>query len=467
LNTNTIRLAYTASAIAIVLGMSIMPSAAQDASGQESVGRGWPLGMTEELMVGAGGPGAVAAEARAGNPNQQAVVPREDVVGTSGGEVPEGVTPLERDIFTSDDFYADQELWSDPLYFRCNSPMALESMWGAYGARTQIGENFPETVSWGHCDRDYPREDIVSPYPFETAKEHYEALMAETEANGGVTEHTMATVPNWTGRYDEDNTGYPQWFHMNLNQAPTILSLLTPEYQMRTMQETYHQANTNAAQWPSSYCMPEGLLRWYTQPAVRMFDFMVTDQKVLLMAGVADNFMRQIMIGKTMNEEGAVPRLGEDVPRWYGETVGFWDDDALITWTSNVQGWTTHSAFEHSNQLQLVEIYTPRQTDAGELEGVLVEAIFYDPEALVEPIRMHRFYKKASDLNAPDAHPYVFVECIQTIYPIEGRATPTTPGQVIEYKIPDMYGRPWAQIWEEFHEEGMTPPEATEGLFGF
>jgi len=453
-----------ASALALMTAAAPLSAYAQDT---ESVGRGWPLGMTESLFVGAGGPEANGTEANEGTPNVQGnpAFPRE--VGAEGGAVPEGIEPLERTIFNSDDFYADRELWTDQRYFQCNSPMALESIWGAYGGRTEIGDNFPETVAWGHCDRDYPREDIVSPYPFETAQEHYEALLAETEAKGGPTQHTMATVPNWTGRYDEDNTGYPQWFFMSLNQMPTILSLLTEEYQTRAMQEAYHQANTNAAQWPSSYCWPEGLLRWYHRPAVRMFDVMVTDQNVQLLAGVADNFIRNILIGREFNMEGAVPRLGQDVPRWYGETIGFWDEDALITWTSNVQGWTTHSAFEHSNSLQVIEIYTPRTLEDGTFEGFLAESIFYDPEALVEPVRMHRFYKKVADLNEAGVDPYVFIECNQTIFPIDGRATPTTPGQVIEYTIPDRFGRPWATIWEQYHEEGMTRPEAADGLFGF
>ena len=55
------------------------------------------------------------------------------------------------------------------------------------------------------------------------------------------------------------------------------------------------------------------------------------------------------------------PRLGPDVPRWYGETIGFWDDDTLITWTSNIQGWTVHGAFEYSNKMQTIEIYTPNR----------------------------------------------------------------------------------------------------------
>jgi hypothetical protein len=42
------------------------------------------------------------------------------------GQAPAGVKPLEIDLFTSKDFYKDRALWSDPRYFRCNSPAAIE-----------------------------------------------------------------------------------------------------------------------------------------------------------------------------------------------------------------------------------------------------------------------------------------------------------------------------------------------------
>ena len=45
-------------------------------------------------------------------------------------------------------------------------------------------------------------------------------------------------------------------------------------------------------------------------------------------------------------------------------------------------------------------------------------------------------------------------------------ATPLTPGRVIEFEVPDMYGRPWAQTWEKYWEEGMKRP-AEEDLFDF
>src|SRR5690242_1571164 len=50
------------------------------------------------------------------------------------GQTPRGITPLARDLFTTTDFYADLALWSDPRYFRCNSPIAIENLWaGAAG----------------------------------------------------------------------------------------------------------------------------------------------------------------------------------------------------------------------------------------------------------------------------------------------------------------------------------------------
>ena len=170
---------------------------------------------------------------------------------------------------------------------------------------------------------------------------------------------------------------------------------------------------------------------------------MVTPSLVQVTAGDADNFFTNIHIGRSFNLDGAVPRLGADVPRWYGETIGFWDGDALITWTSNIQGWKVHGNSEFSNKLQTIEIYTPNRDQAGKFVGLKHEGIFYDPEALVEPVRMIRNLERASGFE--EGEPFTFIECVPTIYPINGRATPVSPGAVIQYKVPDMFGRPWAQ----------------------
>ena len=203
--------------------------------------------------------------------------------------------------------------------------------------------------------------------------------------------------------------------------------------------------------------------RWH-EAAVWEHYILVTPSLVQILAGVARNFITNIYIGREFNMDGAVPRLGADVPRWYGETIGFWDKHTLITWTSNIQGWKTHNAFEHSNLLQTIEIYTPNRDADGKFLGLNHEAIFYDPEALVEPVRIIRNYVKSSGFEQGD--PYAFVECTQTIFPVDGTATPVSHGQVIQYEIPDMYGRPWARIWEKYWEKDMQKP-VEEDIFSF
>jgi len=432
----------------LVFGPSLVAQQVAD-PGFQSVGRGAPLLV--DINEGAGDGGGRGG--RGGGRGNQ---------GTPPGVTPEGIEALPVDLFTTTDFYKDRALWSDQRYFRCNTSTAIENIWGMGRGSNRLGDDPPRTAAWGPCDQDYPREAIVSPYPFQTAQEHYEALLEETRGRGGPTEHTYATVPNdWTGRYFSSGQ---HWYNMGRVQVPTVLSVLTEEYQTRMVQEAYHQGVTNKPQWQSQYCWPEGFMRRWHAAAVRDHQILVTPELVQISAGVADNFMTNIHIGREFEMDGVVPRLGADVPRWYGETIGFWDNDVLITWTSNIQGWKVHAATEHSNKMQTVEIYTPYRDDNGVLQGLQQEAIFYDPEAFVEPVRIVRNYAKRSGLAEGD--PLVFIECLQTIYEIDGTATPISPGQVIDYKVRDMMGRPWAQIWEEYWEHGMERPEE-EDVFSF
>jgi hypothetical protein len=79
-------------------------------------------------------------------------------------------------------------------------------------------------------------------------------------------------------------------------------------------------------------------------------------------------------------------------------------------------------------------------------------------------VRIIRNIQRISGFEQGDPQP--FIECVQTIFPLEGRSTPVTPGTAIEIEVPDMYGRPWAHIWEQYWEQGMEQPEE-EDVFSF
>jgi len=430
-------------------------SACQASPVQKSVGRGAPDPMQVDVIVGSEGKGMFTG---AGVPPDNT-----PIFAARDGATPAGVQPLPIDIFATRDFYKDRDLWSDPRYYRCNSPVGLEQIWGAYEVPL-IGDAPPRTAAWGFCDRDYPRTAIVSPYAFATARDHYAALMGEARDRGGPTVHTQATLPGWSGRYLRQRAKTATWFHGAILQIPTYLSLLTPEYQKRFVQQMYHAAASNAAQWPGSYCWPEGFMRRFAQYGGARVNLVMTPDLVLDIRNAAKTLVTQIHIGRQFNEEGAVPRLGPDVPQWFGETVGFWDADALITWTSNIQGWISHGGFEFSNRLQSIEIYTPRTDAGGTLIGLKQEVVLYDPEAFVAPLRIVQNLDRLGDANEGD--PFPIMECIPQSFPVNGHTTPSSPGQAVEYLVPDIFGRPWAQIWERYHEAGMSRPKEPTGRFG-
>jgi hypothetical protein len=352
--------------------------------------------------------------------------------------------PSSTDMFKSKNFYLDTSKWGDPRYYRCNSPYQLDRMSNPMGPKGPVAKG-----AMGACAVGAPKTKIVSPYAYKTAQEHFDALMAQARAHGGPTVYAKGKTPDWDGYYVRDmaHSQGSAWLSGIGVQVPTVLSVLTPEYQRRMVQTLYHEAVDNVPVNPDTLCYPEGLMRWWVRGAAGAeFQLTTAGWKVQFLSAGRDNFLRQILIGQHHVDK---------VPQWYGEAVGFWDGTTLVSYTANVQGWTLgHGMFEFSDKLQVIETFKPVMV-GGKLIGLDHESTFYDSDAFAVPVHAtDRLTRTAT--SATPAKRFEQFECLTNFRVLDGKLTQIAKES--PYYI-DYLNRPWAQNWERFFEKDWKRPK--------
>jgi hypothetical protein len=332
-------------------------------------------------------------------------------------------------IFTTSDVRQDRDRWTDPEYYRHNTVgqlrgMALNAPPDPNGAAQQQGSRVYGSAGTGKVGA----LDLGTPYSFKTAVEHFDAW--RTAARGG-TRHTKATIPDWSGRWDGGAVGLGG----GPNSASSVVALLTPAYREYFVREL--KAYAEGRIWSAgSFCLPGGFFS-----SLGAYEFIVAPDMVWThSASNAENYIRWIYTDGT----GHSSKETEFV-KWHGESVGFWDGDALIIHTNQIHGWKG-GVSEFTDALETVERY---RRVGDRIEG---EITLYDAEVFVAPVHAKMRFQRDRETR-PELRP-TYNTCTDTNGPSSkvfmderGMLNERIVGDPLYWDVTDL--RPWRTYLDE------------------
>jgi hypothetical protein len=364
-------------------------------------------------------------------------------------EAPAAEAQGPRTIFNTPDFRADRDRWTDPAYYLNNTPGEMGGM--AFDVVTYEGATGQSAGAkpYGTPGTAVPatRPLFQSPYPYKTAKEHFDALVAK--ANGG-TKHTRTSIPDWSGRW-----GGGGGFGGGRVPPSDIVKVLKPEYQEAYVQE--RKAASEGRIWGAgSFCLPGGF-------AAGFEEIMVTPTRVyMLSSGNGNNTIRWVYT----DGSGHTPEALR-FPKWHGESIGVWDGDMLIIYTNQIRGWKG-MVQEYSDELEVIETL---RLQGDEIVG---EMVAYDPVVYNYPLYAQRRFTRDTETN-PALRP-MYNTCTDTNGPApkvhmdeKGLLNEYLSGEgPYQWDVADK--RPWVTYFNEsdrrfkaYLEAGGDPPGRPEG----
>jgi len=225
---------------------------------------------------------------------------------------------------------------------------------------------------------------------FATSDEHYRYLL--DKADGG-TQHTWDTLPRWDGLWDTAGNNHMDAFIEGGLRGGTVKKgVLTPAYEAAYIERWRQQQEEGQVRYDRlTHCEPAGLPRWLLEPYNHEFINMPHQSYFI---NDFSNAIRRIYI----NQEHTNLAEMNGSHSWHGDTVGFWDDNKLITHTKYVMpaDFTRWSPMT-SNQLELVETWELREFD--DFERLVVQVTMYDSHALVKPLNFVYAFRRSEGLE--------------------------------------------------------------------
>ena len=207
---------------------------------------------------------------------------------------------------------------------------------------------------------------------FESALEMYEYL--EQHADGG-DELTWADMGkpefDWSGIYTRTRGGLS--FDPDI-RANEVTAQLTPAGAAARDRKIAQLASTGGEYDPISDCRPPGHPRWATEPFLH--EFIVTPNQTWLVNEMVNDTRR-------VYTDGRAHTAPEDAyATWNGDTIGFWDDEVLVTHTMYLRAGQYQRGIQpnYSDSVEVVERWR-------KVSGNLLEADFwvFDPVNLAAP----------------------------------------------------------------------------------
>jgi hypothetical protein len=247
-----------------------------------------------------------------------------------------------------------------------------------------------------------PLKAVPPPREFSTSEEHYAYLLQQ--AKGG-TKHTIQSVPRWDGLWNTaGNTHMEVFIDGQGFQGKVREGVLKPAYEAAFKERWREQQELGQVNYDRlTHCEPQGMPRFLLEPYTH--EFINLPQQSYQINDFA-NSVRRVYIGHEHNN-----LTGSN--SWYGDTIGFWDGDKLVTNTVDLlpADFTRWSPMT-SNQFETVEIWELKKYPDG-LERLEVQVTMYDSHAFVKPVNIVYAFRHGTALEKAGLH-VQYWECEET-----------------------------------------------------